>query len=112
MECVCIYIYNTFAFYSRNIYIGESEYDDDEEEEEEFIREGIKNALRAKERLEKAEFLEVCMCIYIMYVPYSIYYRILCRSRKGMKVWKAFLICFLKRKIYLLQRDHDLVRLC
>lgn len=44
--------------------IGESEYDHDDEEEEEFIREGIENALRAKERLEKAEYLEVRVCIH------------------------------------------------
>lgn len=92
--------------------IGKSEEEDlEEEEEEEFIREGIKNALRAKERLEKAEFLDVCMCIYIMHAYLITYYCILCRSRKGMKVWNAFLICFLKRKIYLLRRDHNLVRL-
>ena len=55
--------------------IGESEYDhDEEEEEEEFIREGIENALRAKERLEKAEFLEVCTYMYIHHVPIIISY--------------------------------------
>ena len=53
--------------------IGKSEEEDleEEEEEEEFIREGIKNALRAKERLEKAEFLEVCMYVHIHYAYVS-----------------------------------------
>lgn len=48
------------------MYVGDSEYDDDD-----FIIEGTKNALRAKDRLEKAEFLEVCiiydhvcLCVY------------------------------------------------
>lgn len=65
-NCLRIYIYIYLHF------IGKSEEEDlEEEEEEEFIREGIKNALRAKERLEKAEFLEVCMYVHIHYACVS-----------------------------------------
>ena len=68
---VHIYIYIYILHFIHIIGKSEEEDLEEEEEEEEFIREGIKNALRAKERLEKAEFLEVCMYLHIHYAYVS-----------------------------------------
>ena len=82
--------------------------------EEEFIREGIKNALRAKERLKKAEFLEVCMYVHIYYACVSHHSILLypLQKQKRDEGVECILNLFSEEKILLVtKRPQYLVRL-
>ena len=113
----CLYYTHMYIYIYIYIYIlhfihiiGKSE--EEEEEEEEFIREGIKNALRAKERLEKAEFLEVCMYVHIhyAYVSHSILLYPLQKQKRDEGV-ECILNLFSKEKNLLVTKRPQLVRL-
>ena len=50
--------------YQRNMGQENDDDDDDDEDIEEIMKDGLRRAKIAKERLEREEFLQVCMYLY------------------------------------------------